>query len=136
MRRSVMKDSREMLEAHLGKYEAQLRGLNSYITELNNKAVEHGTDRELFEIDLVEAEHNVKFYESELTRIKGLLEEVSDDATYLVYQDASEEWRWQLRAGNSRIIADSGEGYHNKQDCLHAIALVKGSQDAPVKEKP
>jgi len=36
------------------------------------------------------------------------------------------EWRWRLRATNGEIIA-SGEGYHSRQDCEHAIALVKST---------
>ncbi|HEY9282416.1 MAG TPA: DUF1508 domain-containing protein [Pyrinomonadaceae bacterium] len=67
--------------------------------------------------------------------MKGELKQVTDGTAYLVYQDASSEWRWQLRAANHRIIADSGEGYRDKQDCLHAISLVKGSKDAPVKDR-
>lgn len=51
---------------------------------------------------------------------------------YYVYRDAANFWRWRLRAGNNRIIADSGESYHNKSDCLAAIELVKGSKNAPV----
>lgn len=43
------------------------------------------------------------------------------------------EWRWRLKGGNNEIVA-SGEGYHNKADCLHAIALVKNSASAPVEE--
>lgn len=54
---------------------------------------------------------------------------------YIVYQDRANQWRWRLFAGNNRIIADSSEGYHNKQDCLHAIGLVKGSSQAPVHQQ-
>ena len=45
-----------------------------------------------------------------------------------------QQWRWRLRAGNNEIIAN-GEGYNNRQDCLHAVNLLK-STDAttPVKE--
>ena len=42
-----------------------------------------------------------------------------------VYKDRGGEWRWKLRASNSRVIADSSEGYKNKQDCVHGIDLVK-----------
>ncbi len=52
---------------------------------------------------------------------------------YSIYKDKAGEWRWRLRAANNEIIA-SGEGYRNKSDCLHAIDLVKDSQDAPVQE--
>ena len=37
---------------------------------------------------------------------------------FVVYKDNRGEWRWRLRASNGKIIADSGEGYKNKQDCL------------------
>lgn len=130
-----MKPDSESLEEQLEEYEGQLRGLNSYVKELKAKTAEHGTEKEHFEGDLTEAEHNIQYYEGEVARIKGLLEQEPDGAAYLVYEDASGEWRWQLRAANNRIIADSAEGYRNKQDCLHAITLVKDSKDAPVKER-
>lgn len=51
---------------------------------------------------------------------------------YQIYTDANGHWRWRLVAANNRIIANSGEGYWNKEDCLHAISLVKSSSAAPV----
>lgn len=47
-------------------------------------------------------------------------------ATGLLGAHMSGEWRWRLRGANNEIIA-SGEGYKNKEDCLHAIALVQSS---------
>lgn len=52
-----------------------------------------------------------------------------------VYKDKKHEWRWRLRANNRKIIADSGESYVNKKDCLDGIELVKGSAAAEVVEK-
>ena len=46
------------------------------------------------------------------------------------------QWRWRLRAANNRIIATSGESYHNMSDCLNGISLVKKSIDAPVTGVP
>lgn len=51
-----------------------------------------------------------------------------------VYADTGGYWRWRLLAANNRTIADSGEGYYNKQDCLSAIELVKSAYNAPVYE--
>lgn len=49
------------------------------------------------------------------------------------YLDTHVEWRWRLRANNGKIIADSGEGYKNYIDCVHAINLVKSTnQFTPV----
>ena len=48
---------------------------------------------------------------------------------------ASKEWRWRLVATNGKNIANGGESYHNKADCLHGIDLVKGTNaSTPVKE--
>lgn len=33
------------------------------------------------------------------------------------YQDKAGEHRWSVYAPNGRIVADSGEGYHNYADC-------------------
>lgn len=52
---------------------------------------------------------------------------------YYVYRDVSNQWRWTLYAANGRKIANSGEGYFNKNDCLHAIDLVANSRGIPVR---
>jgi len=51
------------------------------------------------------------------------------DPQFEVYTDKAGEWRWRFRASNSKIIADSSEGYKEKSDCLHGIDLVK--KEAP-----
>lgn len=33
------------------------------------------------------------------------------------YPDAAGQWRWRVQAGNNEIVATSGEGYHNLDDC-------------------
>ena len=53
---------------------------------------------------------------------------------YYYSKDATGEWRWRLKASNGKIIADSGEGYKSKADCLAAIEPVKGSGKASVVE--
>jgi uncharacterized protein YegP (UPF0339 family) len=53
---------------------------------------------------------------------------------YNIYKDAVGYWRWRLYAANNKIIADSGESYYNKADCLSAIGLVKSSTNAPIRE--
>ena len=54
---------------------------------------------------------------------------------FVVYKDARGEYRWRLVAVNGRTIADPGEGYGNKADCVAAIQLVKeGAPRAPVED--
>lgn len=52
-----------------------------------------------------------------------------------VFKDKASEWRWNLKADNNKIIADSGEGYVNKQDCLAGVELVKGGTIAAAIEE-
>lgn len=52
---------------------------------------------------------------------------------FVLYKDSTGEWRWRLYAKNSKIIADSGEGYVRKADALHGINLVAATANgAPV----
>lgn len=44
--------------------------------------------------------------------------------TFYIFRDANNQWRWHLTAANNRIIANSGEAYHNRQDCINAVNLV------------
>ena len=66
-----MSISRDVLEDQLQNYEMQLQSLKSYMKELNDMAARHDTDREHFESDLFEAEHNIKYYEDEVARLKA-----------------------------------------------------------------
>ena len=46
-------------------------------------------------------------------------------AAFEVYEDQSEEWRWRLRHRNGNVIADSGEGYTERNKAHDAIESVK-----------
>lgn len=42
------------------------------------------------------------------------------------------DWRWKYVVQNGKTIADSGEGYVNKADCLRGIEIMKNSKDSPI----
>ena len=65
-----MKAKRDVLEDQMQEYEQQVRELKSYIRELTDQAARHGTEKSEYEIDVIEAEHNVKYYEAEIARIR------------------------------------------------------------------
>lgn len=46
-------------------------------------------------------------------------------AHFEIYTDDRGEYRWRLRADNGELIADSGEGYTDEDDCREGIRLVK-----------
>jgi uncharacterized protein YegP (UPF0339 family) len=48
------------------------------------------------------------------------------------YQDKRNEWRWTLVAANHKALADSGEGYKNQADMMHALSLIRGSTPIPL----
>ncbi|MEZ5852083.1 MAG: DUF1508 domain-containing protein [Hyphomicrobiaceae bacterium] len=45
------------------------------------------------------------------------------------------QWRWTAYAANHEPIAASSEAYVYERDCLHAIGLMKGSGNAPVRKR-
>lgn len=56
-------------------------------------------------------------------------------ATFELYEDADDEWRWRLVHDNGNIIADSGEGYASRQKCLQGLrSVVTNAPGAPVVE--
>ena len=46
-------------------------------------------------------------------------------AAFEIYEDRAEEWRWRLRHRNGAILADSGEGYTERNSVEDAIHSVK-----------
>jgi len=46
-------------------------------------------------------------------------------ATFELFQDAADEWRWRLRHDNGNIIADSGEGYAARHGVKNGLQSVK-----------
>ncbi len=41
-----------------------------------------------------------------------------------IYKDTADEWRWSLVADNGEVIADSSEGYTERNDCAEAAVRV------------
>jgi uncharacterized protein YegP (UPF0339 family) len=55
--------------------------------------------------------------------------------TFEVFRNRKKEWRWRLRAANGRIVANSGESYRRRIDCMDGINLVRGtSQQTPIQD--
>jgi len=43
--------------------------------------------------------------------------------TLELYQ-AADGWRWRRRAGNHKIVSDSGEAYVDRRDAIHGMHLA------------
>lgn len=44
-------------------------------------------------------------------------------ATFTLYR-AKDGWRWQVRAGNGRIVAAATEAYRRKRDAWHNVRMT------------
>jgi uncharacterized protein len=54
---------------------------------------------------------------------------------FFLYKNSQNEWRWNLKANNGEIIANSTEGYVHKTDARHAIDLIRnGAKDSLILE--
>jgi tripartite motif-containing protein 71 len=75
----------------------------------------------------VDSSNNVYVADGGNTRIQKFGKGVTRMAEFEIYkdQDNPQDFRWRLRANNGEIIADSGEGYNDRDDCEHGIDLVK-----------
>lgn len=45
-------------------------------------------------------------------------------SSVLVYRDVAGEWRWTASAANGRKVANSGEGYQHRADCVDAARSI------------
>jgi uncharacterized protein YegP (UPF0339 family) len=62
-------------------------------------------------------------------------EEKAGTATFQVYKDKAEKYRWRLVTQNKNVIATSGQGYADKRGCLAGIeSLKKNATTAKVEE--
>ncbi|MFC5133597.1 MULTISPECIES: HVO_2922 family protein [Haloferacaceae] len=52
-------------------------------------------------------------------------EEIPSEATFELFEDDADEWRWSLRHDNGNVIGDSGEGYASKSNAKRALSRVR-----------
>ncbi len=43
---------------------------------------------------------------------------------------AKDGWRWRAKAANGKIVADSGEAYERRVDCVHGLGIARDVLDA------
>jgi len=52
----------------------------------------------------------------------------------IVYRDKSGDWRWKLVAENGEVIADSGEGYRNKNYAIKQAKKINTTAELVIEE--
>jgi len=78
------------------------------------------------EIEREEGELSLEI-EMDWAEDEGAVDTDADEskATFQLYEDNADEWRWRLRHDNGNIIADSGQGYASKQKARQGLDSVK-----------
>jgi len=61
--------------------------------------------------------------------------DAGSQATFEIFQDAADKWRWRLRHDNGNIIADGGHGYSSKQKAKQGLQSVKTNAPAAAVEE-
>ena len=80
------------------------------------------------EVELERADGTVRFeVEMEWPEAEGEIDEeaAASKATFELYADNADEWRWRLVHDNGNIIADGGGGYSDKRDANSGIESVQ-----------
>ena len=105
------------------------RGERVPIDEEQTVTVDPPADTDL-EVD-VEREGDIVSVELEMAweEAEGDVETevVASKATFEVYEDSAEQWRWRLKHRNGNVIADSSEGYASKQKAKQGLDSVRSN---------
>ena len=103
------------------------RGEPAPVDDAGTVTVDPG-DEPTFEVDVeredgtVSVDLSMEFDESD----GGVdTDAAASKATFELYEDSAEQWRWRLLHDNGNIIADGGEGYSEKRDARNGLDSVK-----------
>ena len=74
--------------------------------------------------DTVSVELEMEWEEADDTETVEV-DTVASKATFEVYEDKGDQWRWRLKHVNGNIIADGSEGYASKQKAKQGLESVR-----------
>ncbi|GAA0531774.1 HVO_2922 family protein [Halorubrum ejinorense] len=63
----------------------------------------------------------------DVSRDEEAPEDGGSDATFELFRDNADEYRWRLRHDNDNVIADGGQGYASKQKAKQGLESVKSN---------
>ncbi len=103
------------------------RGEPVPIDDAGTVTVDPAAEQEV-EIELEREDGTVHFeVDMEWPEAEGEIDEdaAASKATFELYADSADEWRWRLVHDNGNIIADGGGGYSDKRDAESGIESVQ-----------
>ena len=72
----------------------------------------------------------------DVSRDEDAPEEGGSDATFELFRDNADEYRWRLRHDNGNVVADGGQGYSSKQKAKQGLRSVKSNAPGAAVEEP
>ena len=72
----------------------------------------------------------------DVSRDEAAPDDGGSDATFELFRDRADEYRWRLRHDNDNVIADSGQGYASKQKAKQGLNSVKSNVPGAAVEEP
>ena len=122
--------TRQALATYFGRIaKAFRRGEPAPVDEAGTVTVDPGAESEL-EVEIERDEGTVSLeLELEFEEDEGAVDTdaAASKATFELYEDAEEKWRWRLLHDNGNIIADGSEGYTDKRDARNGLESVKSN---------
>ncbi|WP_418285651.1 HVO_2922 family protein [Halorubrum sp. DTA46] len=103
------------------------RGEPVPVDDAGTVTVDPGPEPE-FDVELDRSDGTVRLeLELEFDDDEGAVDTdaAASKATFELYADSAEKWRWRLRHDNGNIIGDGGEGYTDKRDAVNGIESVQ-----------
>ena len=107
------------------------RGEPVPVDDAGTVTVDPGSEPE-FEIELERDDGTISLeLEMEFDEEDGEVDTdaAASKATFELYADSADQWRWRLVHDNGNIIADGSEGYSDKRDARNGLESVQ--QNAP-----
>ncbi|WP_338739479.1 HVO_2922 family protein [Haloplanus salilacus] len=95
-------------------------------TEVADLEAELDAERDRHESELDAARGETAAGEADRADLQAIIDSMrASQATFELYEDRADEWRWRLRHRNGNIIADGGEGYTRKHNAQKGMVSVR-----------
>jgi uncharacterized protein YegP (UPF0339 family) len=67
------------------------------------------------------------YHPSNVTTLEIPMKKPKSNKTFVfdIYKDVTGDWRWKLWAKNGKVVADSAEGYKNRNHALTMVGKIK-----------
>jgi len=118
--------AREAAEKNLLKARGELHQRDEELAEREAELEEREAEIETAREEIAQAREEIEAERTRADQAESSLDRLYEsNASFQMYQDKADEWRWRLVHQNSNIIAASGEGYASDRNARRGMRSVK-----------